>query len=164
MAGIAILTDEVRPDADLLGSGPSLPQSQVVDLSIGLGRFQSTFAKPPLDASRLQLLFEEVDLAGERLTLLIHSTVAIDLGHETPVVNGELVKLAVEGGVRGPTPSEGRNKPCGQCPGGVLVVVVVIHPWGVEVGDEGEIPWGVVFGIAGDPPPIHAFDPLGRTL
>ena len=113
MAGIAILADEVCPDVDLFGSGPGLSQSQMADLSVGFGRFQPTFTKPPLDTGRLQLLFKEVDLAGERLALLVHGAVAIDLGHETPVVDGEFVELATEGGIGGSTPPEGSNEPCG---------------------------------------------------
>ena len=113
MAGVAILADEVRPNADLFGSGPCLPQSQVADLSIGFGCLQPPLAKPPFDASRLKLLFKEIDLAAERLALLVHGSVAIDLGHETPVVNGEFVELMTEGGVCGSAPTESGNKPCG---------------------------------------------------
>src|SRR5713226_5484699 len=112
MAGIAVLADEVRPNADLLRPGPCLSQLQVADLSIGLSHFQPAFAEPPLDASRLKLLLEEVDLAAERLALLVHGAIAVDLSHKTPVVNGELVELAAEGGVRGSTPPEGGNEPC----------------------------------------------------
>ncbi len=112
MAGIAILADEVRPNVDLLHPGPCLPQSQVADLPVGFGRFQPTLAKPPLDTSCLKLLFKEVNLAAERLALLVHGAVAVNLGHETPVVNGELVELAAEGGIRGPAPSKGGNEPC----------------------------------------------------
>src|SRR5258708_38763662 len=55
MAGIAVLTDEIRSNADLLRPGPHLPQPQVADLTVGLGRFQPSFTAPPLDASRLKL-------------------------------------------------------------------------------------------------------------
>src|SRR5258708_35320022 len=113
MAGVTILADEVRPDADLLRSCPCLPQPQMADLSVGFGCFQPTLAKPPFDASRLKLLFKEVDLAAEHLALLVHGAVTIDLGHETPVVNGELVKLATEGGICGSTPAKGGDEPCG---------------------------------------------------
>ena len=113
MAGIAILADEVRPDADLFRSGPCLPQPQMADLSVGFGCFQPTFAKPSFDASRLKLLFKEIDLAAERLALLVHGTVTIDLGHETPIVNGEFVKLVTEGGICGSAPAKGGNEPCG---------------------------------------------------
>src|SRR5260370_28413583 len=101
MAGIAVLADKVRPNADLLRAGPRLPQPQVTDLSIGLSRFQPTLAEPPFDASRLKLLFEEIDLAAERLALFVHGMIVVDLGHEAPVVDGEFVELAAEGGVRG---------------------------------------------------------------
>src|SRR5258708_35476512 len=111
MAGIAILADEVRPNADLLRPGPCLPQPQVADLPIGFGRLQPTLAKPSLEASHLKLLFEEVNLAAERLALLVHGAIAVNLSHEPPVVNGELVELAAEGGVRGPAPSKGGNEP-----------------------------------------------------
>ena len=113
MAGVVVLVDEVRPNADLFGPGPCLSQPQVADLSIGFSRFQPTLAKPPLDTGHLKLLLEEVDLAADQLALLVHGPVSIDLGHKTPVVDGELVELAVEGGVCGPAPSKGGDKPCG---------------------------------------------------
>ena len=113
MTGIAILTDEVRSDADLLRPGPCLSQPQMADLPVGFSRFQSAFTEPPLNTSRLKLLFKEVDLAAERLTLLVHGTVAIDLGHKPPVMNGELVELVAKGGVCGSAPSKGGEKPCG---------------------------------------------------
>src|SRR5258707_14350482 len=113
MAGVAILADEVRPNADLFGSGPRLPQPQVADLSIGFGCLQPPLAKPPFNASRLELLLEKVDLAAERLALLIHGAVTVDFGHEAPVVDGELIELAPESGIRSPAPTKGGNKPCG---------------------------------------------------
>src|SRR5258707_12413443 len=113
MAGIAVLTDEIRPNADLLRPGPCLSQPQVADLTVGLGRFQPAFAKPPFDTSRLKLLLEEVDLTAEGLALLVHGPVAINLRHEAPVMNGEFVELAMEGGVGGSAPPKGSNEPCG---------------------------------------------------
>src|SRR5260370_38561807 len=107
MGGVAVLADEVGPNADLFGPGPCLSQPQVADLSIGFSRFQPTLAKPPLDASRLKLLLEEVDLGAERLALLVHGAVAVDFSHEPPVVNGEFVELRAEAGVGGPAPSQG---------------------------------------------------------
>ncbi len=61
----------------------------------------------------MELLVEEIDLAAERLALLVHCPVSIDLGHEAPVVNGKFVELVAEGGKCGPTPTEGGNEPCG---------------------------------------------------
>src|SRR5258708_4574680 len=112
MAGVTVLADEIRSNTDLFGPGPRLPQPQVADLPIGFSRFPPTLAKPPLDASRLKLLLQEVDLGAERLALLVHGAVAVDFGHEAPVVNGELVKLAAEGGIGSPAPSKGGNEPC----------------------------------------------------
>src|SRR5258708_35908275 len=108
----------------------------MADLSIRLGRLQPPLAKTPFDASRLKRLFEEADLTAERLALLVHCSVLVDLGHESPVVYREFVELAAEGGVRGSGSTEGGDEPCGQCPSGVLVVVVVIYRWGVQVGNE----------------------------
>src|SRR5258708_4814620 len=113
MAGVAVLPNEIRSNADLFRPSPRLAQPQVADLTVSLGRLQPPFAKPPFDARRLKLLVEQVDLTAEGLTLLVHSPVTVDLCHEPPVVDGEFVELATEGGVGGSTPPEGRNKPCG---------------------------------------------------
>src|SRR5258708_24807110 len=113
MGGVAVLVDEVRPDADLLRPSPHLSQPQMADLMVSFGRFQPPFAKPPFDVSCLKLLFKEIDLAAEGLALLVHGSLAVDLGHKTPVVDGELVELAAKGGVGGSAPTEGGNEPCG---------------------------------------------------
>src|SRR5258708_4160297 len=113
MAGVAILSDEVRSDTDLFRPGPGLSQSQVADLTVGLGCLQPTLAEPPFEASRLELLFEEVDLTAEGLTLLVHGSVPIDFCHKTPVVDGELVELAAEGGVGGSASPKGCDEPGG---------------------------------------------------
>src|SRR5258708_21743315 len=111
MAGVAVLAVEFHSNADLLRPGSCLPQPQVTDMTVGLGRLQSPFAESPLDASRLKLLLEEVDLAAEGLALLVHGPVAIDFGHKAPIVNREFVELATEGGVGGSTPPESGNEP-----------------------------------------------------
>src|SRR5713226_9213637 len=112
MAGVAILSDKVCPNMDLLRSGSCLSQPQMADLSIGFGCLQPTLAEPPLDAGRLKLLFKEVDLGTERLALFVHNAVSIDFSHELPIVDGEFVEFAAEGGVCSPTPSKGGNEPC----------------------------------------------------
>src|SRR5258708_13280350 len=98
MAGIAVLADEVHPDADLFRSGSHLSQPQMADLLVGFGCLQPTLAKPSFDASRLKLLFKEIDLAAECLALLIHGSVAIDLSHKTPILNAKLFALALKAG------------------------------------------------------------------
>ena len=113
MAGIAILHNQVCSDVVLFGSGPRLSQSQVADLTVGLGCFQPPLAKASFKTGRLKLLVKEVDLAVERLALLIHCSVSIDLGHKPPVMDGEFVKLVAKCGVGGPAPSKSGNKPCG---------------------------------------------------
>ncbi len=111
MAGIAVLSDEIRSDTDLLSPGPRLSQPQMADLTVGLGRLQPTLAKPPFDASRLKLLLEEIDLTAEGLALLVHGLVTVDFGHKTLVVDGEFIELATESGVGGPASPKGRNEP-----------------------------------------------------
>ena len=111
MAGIAVLADEIRSDAVLLCSGPRLPQPQMVDLAVGLGCLEPTLAEASFEAGGLELLLKEIDLAAQRLALFIHGSVPVDFCHETPVVNGEFVKLATECSERGPAPTESSNKP-----------------------------------------------------
>ncbi len=94
MAGVAVLANQVCPDAVLLCSGSCLPQPQVADLLISLGHLQPPLAEPLFESGRLELLVEEVDLTAERLALLVHCSVSVDFGHEAPVVNGEFVELA----------------------------------------------------------------------
>src|SRR5260370_23099079 len=95
MAGVAVLADKVCPDAVLFRPGPCLPQPQVADLPVSLGCLQPTLAKPPFELDRLKLLPKEAALAAERLALLVHGAVAVDFSHETPVVDGEFVELAM---------------------------------------------------------------------
>ncbi len=82
------------------------------DLTVGFGCLQSPLAKAPFEAGRLELLVEEVDLAAERLALLIHGSVPIDFGHETPVMNGKLIELTTECGEHGSAPAQGSDEPC----------------------------------------------------
>src|SRR5229473_292446 len=113
MAGVAVLADEVRPDTDLFRSGPCLPQSQMADLTVGLGCLQPTLAKPPFDAGCLKLLLQQVDLTAQGLALLVHGSVPIDFCNEAPIVNGEFVELATESGVGGPASPKGCDEPSG---------------------------------------------------
>jgi len=78
-----------------------------LDLAIGPGGLKSPFAETLLHTSRLDLLFEEIDLTAQRLALLVHGTVMVDLGHKTPVVDGELVECSTKGGEGGTTPPQG---------------------------------------------------------
>ncbi len=65
-------------------------------MMVGFGRFESPLAEPSFHMGCLELLLEEVDLTAERLALLVHRLVSVDLRHETPVVHGEFVELPVE--------------------------------------------------------------------
>ena len=75
----------------------------MADLTICLCHFKSPFAEALLHSSGLYLLFEEVDLGGQRLALFIHGSILIDFGHKTPIIAGELVKRAVDHSEGGPT-------------------------------------------------------------
>src|SRR5258708_26642041 len=124
MGGVAVVVNQVRPDAVLLCSSSCLPQSQVADLSISLGRLQPPFAEPPFETGRLELLIEEVDLTAERLALLVHHPVPVDFGHEAPIMNGEFIELTAKGGEGGSAPTAGGNDPCGQGSRGAFIAVV----------------------------------------
>ncbi len=84
----------------------------MVDLMVSFGRLQPPFAKAPFKAGHLELLIEEVDLAAERLALLIHGTIPVDFCHETPVVDGEFVEFSTERGEGSSAPTKGGYKPC----------------------------------------------------
>ncbi len=79
----------------------------MVDLTICLCRFESSLAETPFYPNRLYLLFEEVDLGGQRLALLIHGLVSVDFGHKTPIVAGELVKCTMDRSESGPASHQG---------------------------------------------------------
>jgi len=85
----------------------------MADLAIGLGRLQPTFAETPLETGRLKLLLEEINLTAEGLTLLVDTPVAVDFGHEAPVMDGEFVKLAAKGGIGSAAPPQGSEEPPG---------------------------------------------------
>src|SRR5258707_557438 len=123
MAGVAILMDKARSDADLLRPSSRLPQPKMAALPICFGRFQPPFAKAPLEASRLKLLLEEVHLGAEGLALFVHGTVSVNLSHKPPVMDGELVELAAEGGVGGPASPKGCEEPSCEGSGWVFVDV-----------------------------------------
>ncbi len=132
IAGLAILADQVCPNVVLLCLGSRLPQSQVADLTVRSGCLKPSFAEASLHLSHLDLLLEEVNLTTQRLTLLIHGAVTVDLGHETPVVDRELVECVTERGEGGTTSPQGPSR---------VVVVVIVVFGGVEIGNEGEISW-----------------------
>ncbi len=111
IAGLAILVYQVCSDMVLLCPGSCLPQSQVVDLTVRSSRLESPFAETLLHSSCLDLLLKEVDLTAQRLTLLIHGPVAVDLGYETPVVDGKLIECSMERCEGGTTPPQGGYKP-----------------------------------------------------
>src|SRR5712692_5314249 len=111
IAGLAILTHQVGPNAILLCPGPRLSQLQMVDLTVCLGCLEPPPAKTTLHSSRLHLLFKEINLAAQRLTLFVHRMVSIDFGHETPVVDGEFVEFSTQCGKCCATPPERRYEP-----------------------------------------------------
>src|SRR5258708_35661919 len=113
IVGLAVLMYQVCSNMILLCSGSHLPQSQVADLAVCSGCLEPPFAETVLHSSCLHLLFEEVDLATQRLALFIHSTVLIDFGHKTPIVDSELVECSTECGEGGTAPSQGGYEPCG---------------------------------------------------
>ena len=90
IAGLAVLAYQVHPDVILLCSGSCLPQLQVTDLAVCFGCFKPPLAEPAFHAGYLELLVEEVDLATERLALLVHSAVSIDFCHETQLWTASL--------------------------------------------------------------------------
>src|SRR5713226_2606859 len=87
MSSLSILAYQVRPDPVLLLACSGLAQPQMLDLAVGPGGFESPFAETVLHSSHLDLLFKEINLATQRLALLIHGAVAVDLGHKTPIVD-----------------------------------------------------------------------------
>src|SRR5258708_21559947 len=111
MSSLLILVHQVCPNSVLLLTHPGLTQPQMADLAVGSGGFKSPFAETSLHSSHLDLLFKEVDLAAQRLALLVHGLVVVNLGHEAPIVDGELVKCAAECSEGGATPPQGGYEP-----------------------------------------------------
>src|SRR5258707_13886017 len=107
MPSLPVLAYQVHPDPILLLSGSGLTQPQMLDLAVGAGSFESPFAKTPFHSDHLDLLLKEVNLAIQCLALFIHGAVAVDFGHKTPVVDGELVECSTKGGKGGTTPPQG---------------------------------------------------------
>ncbi len=108
MPSLPILAYQVHSNPVLLLTGPHLTQSQMTDLAVSPGGFESPFAETPLHLSHLDLLLKEVDLTAQHLALFVHCVIAVDFGHKTPVVDSELVELPSEGSEGGATPSQGR--------------------------------------------------------
>ncbi len=77
-------------------------------MAVSLGSFKSPLAETAFHSSRLDLLFKKIDLATQHLALLIHGAVVVDLGHEAPVVDGELVESSPKGGEGSAAPPQGR--------------------------------------------------------
>ncbi len=102
MVSSVVLAYQVCPDTVLLLSGSCLTQSQVADLMICPGRFESPFAETPLHLSCLDFLLEEVDLSAQHLALFVHGSVSINFSHKTPIVAGELVEGTPDCGEGGP--------------------------------------------------------------
>ncbi len=92
MVSLVVLAYQVCPDMVLLLSGSCLTQSQVADLMICPGCFESPFAETLLHLSCLDFLLKEVDLSAQHLALFIHGSVLINFSHKTPIVAGELVE------------------------------------------------------------------------
>src|SRR5258708_37599233 len=65
IAGLAVLVHQVCLNAILLRSGSHLPQSQVADLAVCSGCLEPPLAETMLHPSRLDLLFEEVNLTTQ---------------------------------------------------------------------------------------------------
>ena len=79
----------------------------MLDLSVGPGGFEPPFAETSFHASCLDLLLKEINLTAQRLALLVHGVVMVDLGHEAPVVDSEFVEFSLESSKGGATSSQG---------------------------------------------------------
>src|SRR5258708_12521917 len=86
IAGLAVLAHQVCLNMILLHSGSRLPQSQVADLAVCSGCLEPPLAETMLHPSRLDLLFEAVNLTTQVLALLIHGMVLVDFGDQTPIL------------------------------------------------------------------------------
>src|SRR5258708_8911488 len=107
MASLVVLAHHVHPNSVLFVSGPCLTQLQMADLTIHPCCFESSLAETLFHPGHLYLLFEEINLGGQRLALLVHGMVPVDFGHKTPIVAGELVKCMAEHCEGGPASHQG---------------------------------------------------------
>ena len=79
----------------------------MADLFVHPCCLEPPFTETSLHVGHLHLLLKEIDLTAERLALFVHHMVPVDLSHETPIVDCEFVKLAMDCGKGGATPSQG---------------------------------------------------------
>ena len=138
------LMKQISPHSVLLVPRPCLAQMETADILVSFGCFESSLAEVLFHSRSFHLLLDEVNLGRKALALFIHCPIPIDLSHKTPIIGGELVEGAAESGKGGPTSHQCREEPDGECTWRLVIVVIVVLPWGIKVHDEGEISRGII--------------------
>jgi hypothetical protein len=106
-----ICPDGLSVDLIMFPLGPVLPQVQVLNLLGCPPHLQPPLGKLQLDAKRLHLIEELVDLRQSRLALFVEGAEVVDLCHISSVVLGECIEPLAKCGKGGGRSHECREKP-----------------------------------------------------